>query len=177
MTPRRRSIPDAAITAHACQLLIERGRAGVSFAQVAERCGLAPPTLVQRFGTLDGLLKAAAAHFRLELAAALATPPTVGTRLDNLRSQIQSQAPLIGAALELSRFADLAPFALELRKQISFALAAAADAGELPHCDIAALARTLQIAVVGAVAVASLEGGNAADEVGRVIDAQLATYV
>ena len=58
MCPRRRTIPDHALAEQACTLLVEAGAPAVTFAQVSKRGGIAPATLVQRFGTREGLLVA-----------------------------------------------------------------------------------------------------------------------
>jgi AcrR family transcriptional regulator len=176
MAPRARSLDNSIIAHHAGQLLVEAGRDAITFAQVAERCGLAPPTLVQRFASRDGLLAATAISLRNQIPAAFldARQPSP---LAMLRSTLQALAPVIAAALELARSAGLEPFSLELRKQISFALAAAIEAGELPRCDVAALARTLQISATGAIAVAALERADAAVAVGEAFDTQLGSYI
>ncbi len=176
MAPRPRSIHNNIIALHAGQLLTERGRDAVTFAQVAERCGLAPPTLVQRFASREGLLAAAAGSLRHRIPAAFmdsgGAPP-----LAAMRTALQQLAPVIAAAIDLAGSSGLEQFSLELRKQISFGLAAAIEAGELPRCDIAGLARTIQISVTGAVAIARLETGDAEAEVALAFDDQLAAYV
>jgi hypothetical protein len=116
----------------------------VTFVEVAQRCGLAPPTLVQRFSTRQGMLDLAPVQ-----AAATLTAPTV----------------------------ELRAYSLELRKQISFALAAAIEGGELPRCDVAQLARNIQINFAGAVATALLERRDAALEISTAFDLQLANYI
>ena len=55
--------------------------------------------------------------------------------------------------------------------------APAVESGELPHCDVARLARTIQISVIGAVAAARLEGGDVAQEITQALHAQLDTYI
>ncbi len=57
--PRQKTIPDTAIFASVCQMLASGGDRAVSFASVAAATGLAAPTLVQRFGSRDGMLRAA----------------------------------------------------------------------------------------------------------------------
>lgn len=57
--PRNRSISDDQIFAALQALLDAGGDKAVSFATVAAAVGLAPPTLVQRFGSRDGMVRAA----------------------------------------------------------------------------------------------------------------------
>ncbi|MCU0826697.1 MAG: transcriptional regulator [Tabrizicola sp.] len=57
--PRTRTIPDDRVFAAVHALLTESGDKAVSFASVAEATGLAAPTLVQRYSSRDGMLKAA----------------------------------------------------------------------------------------------------------------------
>jgi AcrR family transcriptional regulator len=177
VTPRTRTIANAVILDHACQLLAEHGAEAVTFAQVAQRCGLAPPTLVQRFGRRGAMLEAMADALARQIPPAFSGGPSP---LAGLQTGVVRAAPLIQAALSLAALgtgAAMAAMPLELRKQISYALAGAIEAGELPHCDVAHLARTIQISVIGAVAAARLEGGDASLEVQQAVAAQLASYV
>jgi AcrR family transcriptional regulator len=57
--PRTRTIPDERIFAAIHRLLAEGGDRAVSFATVGAATGLAPPTLVQRYGSRDGMVRAA----------------------------------------------------------------------------------------------------------------------
>jgi hypothetical protein len=57
--PRPRTIPDADIFAAIRQLLADGGDKAVAFGPVARATGLAAPTLVQRYGTRDGMIRAA----------------------------------------------------------------------------------------------------------------------
>jgi AcrR family transcriptional regulator len=57
--PRSRTIPDDRIFAALHRLLAAGGDKAVSFATVAAETGLAPPTLVQRYGSRDGMVRAA----------------------------------------------------------------------------------------------------------------------
>lgn len=56
---RHRTIPDDEIFASVRRLLAEGGDKAVSFATVARVTGLAAPTLVQRYGTRDGMVQTA----------------------------------------------------------------------------------------------------------------------
>jgi len=57
--PRPRIIPDLTVFAETRRLLAAGGDKAVSFATVAQATGLAPPTLVQRFGSRDAMVSAA----------------------------------------------------------------------------------------------------------------------
>lgn len=57
--PRRKIIPDAEVHATIRRLLAEGGDKAVAFGPVARATGLAAATLVQRFGSRDGMVQAA----------------------------------------------------------------------------------------------------------------------
>jgi AcrR family transcriptional regulator len=57
--PRTRTIPDDQVFATIMRLLDRGGEKAVSFGSVAAATGLAPPTLVQRYGSRDGMVRAA----------------------------------------------------------------------------------------------------------------------
>lgn len=57
--PRKRSVSDEAILDHALGLAEAAGPAALTFSALSAEVGLAPATLVQRFGTKAGLLQAA----------------------------------------------------------------------------------------------------------------------
>lgn len=57
--PRTRTIPDAQVFATIQRLLDQGGDKAVSFGSVGKATGLAPPTLVQRYGSRDGMVRAA----------------------------------------------------------------------------------------------------------------------
>lgn len=57
--PRPRTLPDAEVFATIHRLLAEGGDKAVAFGSVARATGLAAPTLVQRYGSRDGMVQAA----------------------------------------------------------------------------------------------------------------------
>lgn len=59
--PRTRTIPDAHVFAVIQRMLEEGGDKAVSFGTVGTATGLAPPTLVQRYGNRDAMVRAARA--------------------------------------------------------------------------------------------------------------------
>jgi hypothetical protein len=76
--PRTRTVPDATVFAAIQRLLQSGGDKAVSFGTVGKATGLAPPTLVQRYGSLDGMKRAArlAAWEELEHRTAAAIADT-----------------------------------------------------------------------------------------------------
>lgn len=60
--PRPRTITDESLLEAALAILHQRGPGAVTFAAVSGVSGLAPATLVQRFGSKDGLLEAVLLH-------------------------------------------------------------------------------------------------------------------
>jgi AcrR family transcriptional regulator len=177
MSPRTRRLTDNHIADLACQLLVERGAMAVTFAEVSKRCGLAPPTLVQRFGSREGMVAAAAEALRARISQVFETSGQEISALESLLASLQRLAPVQAAALHIASAVSQTAYSKELRKQISFALVSAIGAGELPHCDVAQLARSIQLSFAGAVVIALLEGREAASEVASAVQLQLASYV
>lgn len=68
---RPRTIPDSRIHDAILHLISEQGEKAVAFSSVARVTGLAAPTLVQRFGSLDGMVAAALRAALDDLAARL----------------------------------------------------------------------------------------------------------
>lgn len=171
MSPRRKYILDADVLQHVGELLLERGAAAVTFAEVSKRCGLAAPTLVQRFGTREAMLAAVMEVIRGRIIEAFAHTRQGASPLAELRAALQTLArPAVLEALD-------AAASHELRKQISYALIAAVDRGELPRCDVASFARVLQIAFYGSILAARSEGIDIGAEVDHALDSQLASYI
>lgn len=75
---RTRTVPDVDIFAMICTQLGQSGEKSVTFAAIAAQCGLAPPTLVQRFGTRDAM-QHAALHYAWD-------------RLDHITSKAEDEA-------------------------------------------------------------------------------------
>lgn len=61
--PRTRTVPDDQVFAAIQRLLDQDGDKAVSFGSVAAATGLAPPTLVQRYKSRDGMVRAARLAF------------------------------------------------------------------------------------------------------------------
>lgn len=56
---RPRTQTNAEIFPHVLTALVENGEKALTFGSLAQRCGLAPATLAQRFGTVDQMICAA----------------------------------------------------------------------------------------------------------------------
>jgi AcrR family transcriptional regulator len=56
---RPKSQSDAEVFSHVFALLQDLGEKGLTFGAVSKSCGLAPATLAQRFGSIDGMVRAA----------------------------------------------------------------------------------------------------------------------
>ena len=72
MSPRPRSASDDQIRAAALRVIARDGPSRLTLAAVGEECGLAPATLVQRFGSRRGLMLAVAAAGARQVDAAFA---------------------------------------------------------------------------------------------------------
>jgi AcrR family transcriptional regulator len=156
MCPRPRKIDHAQLVEAAARVTTRLGADVVRLADVATESGLAAATLVQRFGSRDALLEAVAKHYVGSIAQAFRI--TEATELRRLGVALT----MLEARTHLTFFAarpTVAPaYELELRKHVAFALVAAVQQGELPHCDVATLARRIQIGYLGLVTLALLTG-------------------
>ncbi|MGQ0814358.1 MAG: TetR/AcrR family transcriptional regulator, partial [Gemmatimonadota bacterium] len=157
MCARPRRFADQHIIEAAIRVVGERGAEHMRLADVAAVSGLAPATLVQRFGSREALLDAIATAHVAGVGAAFSG--STGSPLANLRRSLADIAAARHAAFFIPRPAGAAVYSLELRKHIAFSLASAIERGELPHCDVASLARRVQISYYGLTAAALLEGG------------------
>lgn len=128
--PRTRTIPDDQVFAALQRLLEEGGDRAVSFGSVARLTGLAPPTLVQRYGSRDGMVKAArlAAWDALEKRTGEAIAATADKGPQGLLKAIGPVAPSALAA-DL-RDPDLAQRAAGWRAGVETALALRLGSGQ-----------------------------------------------
>jgi AcrR family transcriptional regulator len=58
--PRKRSVPDSEVLSLVRGLFAAQGEKAVSFGTVGQAAGLAPSTLAQRYGSVEGMISAAA---------------------------------------------------------------------------------------------------------------------
>lgn len=120
--PRTRTIPDDRIFSAIQRLLDEGGDRAVSFATVAAATGLAPPTLVQRYGSRDGMVRLArlAAWEKLEAATAEAI---AGTEKKGPQGLLKALGSIDAASLASdARDPDLAQRAAAWRASVEAAL-------------------------------------------------------
>ena len=120
--PRKRIIPDASVFATIQRLLEDGGEKAVSFGSVSTATGLAPPTLVQRYGSRDAMVRAARLAFwdALDSRTAEAVAATAGKGPQGLLKAIGPvDATAIAADL---RDPDLAQRAAAWRASVEAAL-------------------------------------------------------
>jgi AcrR family transcriptional regulator len=156
MCARPRRVADYDLMNAALQVVITRGADHTRLADVAAASGLAPATLVQRFGSREGLLEAVAEAFLHDLRGAFQSMTL--SPMENLSRGLASLVERGHLGFVSARPAVGSTWSLELRKQLAFCLISAVEQGELPHGDVAALARRIQIAFYGAATAAQMEG-------------------
>lgn len=186
--PRPRTIPDEQILDGLERVLHERGPHDFTLGDVARETGLAPATLLQRFGTKRALVEAFArrAAGRTATVLAGAAPGIAGLRkaLVDLASplgQRKRMANSLALLLEDVRDPSLGVAAREhadaMEAAIERHLRAAIASGELLHTDAKTLARTILTAYNGALVLWAIRGkGSIAEAVGAAIDAVVAPY-
>lgn len=189
--PRPRTLSDAQILAATGRAIGRHGLTNLTLATVAAEVGMAPATLVQRFGSKRGLLLAFAkevgpgARRPFEQARRLHDSPLGALRAaltgtaSGLRSREEVANHLTFLHLDLTdaEFHEHArTHALLVREEIAALLEDAAGAGELAEgTDCARLARALQVTLNGALIVWALTGeGTLPDLVGALLDDTLA---
>ena len=155
MCARPRRVPQDLLLSTAARVVTARGADHTRLADVAAASGLAPATLLQRFGSREGLLDAVAATLLADLRAAF--QGSSGSPLQDLGAALATVAGAGHLSFHTARPAGAAAWSVELRKQIAFSLISAVEHGELPHCDVAALARRVQLLFDGAALAAQLE--------------------
>jgi AcrR family transcriptional regulator len=128
--PRTRVIPDDQVFAILQRLLQDKGDRAVSFGSVAAATGLAPPTLVQRYGSRDAMVRAArlAAWDRLDERTAKAMADTSGKGPQGLLKAL-GPVEATGFAADL-RDPDLALRAAAWRTTVEAALAERLGTGQ-----------------------------------------------
>lgn len=77
--PRHKLISDAALLDVVVELIGERGPGGFTLAELGERVGLAPATLIQRFGSKTALIEGAVGRANERLRATVRDAPPPGT--------------------------------------------------------------------------------------------------
>jgi AcrR family transcriptional regulator len=193
MAGRPRTATDDAILDAAQRAIDLHGPAAFTLAHVTAEIGLAPATLVQRFGSKGGLvlaLKARLPRFTEQVFAAASTIPDrepterLQIALAQLTGSISSPVTIANrmAFLQL----DLTDPAIHeravahqqvLREQIRLLLIAATASGELVRHDHARLSQAVSTAWFGSLTTWSLTGeGELATWLKRDIETVLAPY-
>jgi AcrR family transcriptional regulator len=187
--PRKKLLPDAAVLAAAGRVFGRVGPARFTLADVAEEAGLAPATLVQRFGSKRALMLAFAEHAaslarqpfeqaRTQVAeplGALRTALLIASRSTKGRRELtHSLAFLLEDLADEELRAHAARHARWTEASIRELLDCAVERGELVSHDTARLARALQAAWNGALIQWAIRGrGSLASWIAAVVDTLL----
>ncbi|GAB2925604.1 TetR/AcrR family transcriptional regulator [Nonomuraea fastidiosa] len=191
---RPRTTSDEAILQATARALGRHGPQGLTLAAAASEAGLAPATLVQRFGSKRGLLLALAAH-----AADTAGRPFEqarqehGSPLEALRAALIHLSEGVATPEDLAGSlgflqldltdpefrAHAAEHARRVRDEIAALLDAAVTGGELATgTDAAALAKAVHVAYNGALILWGLTGdGPLPAAMAEAIDQALRPYL
>jgi AcrR family transcriptional regulator len=187
---RPRTIDDDALLAAALDLIGRVGPARLTLARVAEEVGLAPATLVQRFGSKRGLMLAAARRgtdWTGRFAAARAGAPLVEALVAALAGAaaavrtpeaMANNVAFLQLDLADDEFrAEALAGARAMRDEIEALLRAALDAGELAGADARALADTVATTYNGALITWAIHReGTIEAWLGERLSAVLAPY-
>jgi AcrR family transcriptional regulator len=192
MCPRPRTATDADLLTAAARAVARVGPSRLTLADVAAEAGVAPATLVQRFGSKRGLLLAVARQgtpaAAEEMAALRVAHPSPLAALRAFAECIAGMAPspeelanhlaflvmdLTDPAFHRLALAQARAFQAELTRLVEAAVAA----GELTPCDTARLARLLQETLHGALVTwAIYREGTAKEWVRQEMELLLAPY-
>ena len=172
MSARPRRQGDADIVAGTARVLSRTGPARLTLAAVAAEVGLAPATLIQRFGSKRGLLlafaeQATASVAREFEAAGMARQSPLYTLCDVLVGMTRDASTPEALANNLAFLEmDLADpnfhrhahsHARAMRAGIQALLDAAVEHGQIIPCDTARLARAVQVTYNGALVTWAIE--------------------
>jgi AcrR family transcriptional regulator len=166
MSPRPRLTSDAAILAATARVIARRGPSRFTLADVGREAGVAPATLVQRFGSKRQLLLAMVAGADESVTACFAEARrNTSSPLDALLRAMEASAQMAPTPEELSN--HLAFLQMDLsdpefhqhalvhgranRNAIRTLLDEAVAVGELQRCDTAKLTRAVDAVVGGAL--------------------------
>jgi AcrR family transcriptional regulator len=194
MPGRRQKVTDEDVFAAAQRVMGRRGPHELTLAEIADEAGVTAGRLVQRFGSKRALLVTLSERF-----AASAGPTFAGLRaahrtpLATLRAYAACMADLAPTPEALLRNlaylqGDLADEVLRghlvenaraSRREIEALLEAAIAAGELQRgVNVRSLARTVEAVIGGSLmSWATYREGNAADWIGRDLEAVLAPWL
>ncbi|MGY1603054.1 TetR/AcrR family transcriptional regulator [Geodermatophilus sp. SYSU D00815] len=187
--PRPRTVDDEAILAATAAAVGEVGPSRLTLADVGTRVGLAPATLLQRFGSRRGLLLALAAHDVDAAPRRIRAAATGDRKLAGLVEVLSDEAAALRTPAEFANHLSLLlldlsdpEFQALARRHAQGVLAAvvdvltaARDAGELPDdTDPDALGSLVHATYNGALVSWGLDpDGRPAEAVARRLDALL----
>lgn len=101
---RPRTLPDAEVFAAIHRLWAEGGDKAVAFGAVSRATGLAPPTLVQRYGSRDGMMQAARlAQWEAAEAALARAEAEAGTGTKGAQALLKALDGEAGLHMELTQ--------------------------------------------------------------------------
>jgi AcrR family transcriptional regulator len=191
--PRKKLLPDSAVLAAAGRVFARVGPARFTLADVADEAGLAPATLVQRFGSKRALMLAFAEH-----AATLARQPfdrararvdeplgalraalLIASRATKSRRELtHSMAFLLEDLVDEELRAHAARHARWTEASIRELLDSAVDRGQLAALDTTRLARAIQAAWNGALIQWAIRGrGSLGAWIAAVVDTLLEPHL
>jgi AcrR family transcriptional regulator len=192
MSPRPRETTDAALLEATSRAMSRYGPAKLTLARVAAEVGVAPATLIQRFGTKRGLLLALAREGAgatgEQYAAIRAAHPSPLAALFAVADCMAGMAPtpevlanhLAFLHIDLTDpdFHQLAlAQARASRAEVRAILDAAVKAGELAPCDTERLSRAVQVTLGGGLLAWAIEReGTAAEWLRADLETLLGPY-
>jgi AcrR family transcriptional regulator len=192
MCPRPRETTDEALLAATARAVARHGPARLTLARVAAESGVAPATLVQRFGSKRGLLLALARQGSSgtvdQYAAIRAASPSPLAALFTVAECMARMAPTPEELANHLAFLhidltdpDFHRLALEqaraARGQLRAILDAAVAARELAGCDTAKLARAVHVMLGGGLIAWAIEReGTAGEWLREDLETLLAPY-
>ena len=181
---RPRTVSDDAVLDATARAVGRFGPARLTLAHVADEVGLAPATVVQRFGSKRGLLLALARRRTefggagptriealiaglVELSAPVRTPEALANNLAFLQLDLSDPEFRAEAVAHFDA----------MREHVEAQLRAAVDAGELAGADVGRLAETVVTVYNGAlISWAVLRAGPLEDWLRRQLEAVLPPY-
>lgn len=193
MTPRTRLIPDAEVLAATARVIGRIGPVRLTLADVAAEAGIAPATLIQRFGSKRGLLLTMVRRGLEEAgdpfdALRAKKPPRLDAFVETFASCCEAMAPdpatlanhLAFLQIDLTD-EDFHALALTqartFHRQIRRFLDELVGSGELAKCDTESLARAVQLTYGGSMLAWAIERkGKVGPWVKRDLEFVLAPY-
>jgi AcrR family transcriptional regulator len=191
--PRKKLLPDSAVLTAAGRVFGRIGPARFTLADVAEEAGLAPATLVQRFGSKHALILAFAEHAanlarqpfeqaRLRIdepLGALRAALLIASRATKSRQELtHALAFLLEDLVDDELRAHAARHARWTEASILELLDSAVERGQLRASDTARLARAVQAAWNGALIQWAIRGrGSLAAWIAAVVDTLLEPHL